>query len=98
MRSERRGGGRLRPGAGGPGRGGTPRRPPAVHHLPAEVKGGELLAVVGPTGAGKSTLLKGVIGELKPLSGSLELDGLRKSVMAYLPQQFAIDRSSPLNL
>ena len=59
---------------------------------------GELLAIVGPNGAGKSTLLKGIMGELKPLGGSIELDGLTKSDIAYLPQQIDIDRSFPISV
>jgi zinc/manganese transport system ATP-binding protein len=73
-------------------------RHPAVHHITGEVRRGELLAIVGPNGAGKSTLLKGIIGELKPLGGSLELDGLKKSDIAYLPQQIEIDRSFPISV
>ena len=73
-------------------------RHPAVHHITGEVKRGELLAIVGPNGAGKSTLLKGIIGELKPLSGSLDRDGLKKSGIAYLPQQIDIDRSFPISV
>jgi zinc/manganese transport system ATP-binding protein len=73
-------------------------RHPAVHHITGEVKRGDLLAIVGPNGAGKSTLLKGIIGELKPLSGSLDRDGLKKSDIAYLPQQIDIDRSFPISV
>jgi zinc/manganese transport system ATP-binding protein len=73
-------------------------RHPAVHHVTGEVRRGELLAIVGPNGAGKSTLLKGIIGELKPLSGSIERDGLAKSDIAYLPQQIEIDRSFPISV
>ena len=73
-------------------------RHPAVHHITGEVRRGELLAIVGPNGAGKSTLLKGIIGELKPLGGSLELDGIKKSDIAYLPQQIDIDRSFPISV
>ncbi|MFW2392725.1 MAG: zinc ABC transporter ATP-binding protein AztA [Methyloceanibacter sp.] len=71
-------------------------RHPAVHHITGEVARGELLAIVGPNGAGKSTLLKGIVGELKPLGGSLDLHGLRKHDIAYLPQVIEIDRSFPI--
>jgi zinc/manganese transport system ATP-binding protein len=71
-------------------------RHPAVHHISGEVLRGDLLALVGPNGAGKSTLLKGIVGQLKPLSGSLGLDGLKSSDIAYLPQQIDIDRSFPI--
>jgi zinc/manganese transport system ATP-binding protein len=73
-------------------------RHPAVHHVTGEVQRGELLAIVGPNGAGKSTLLKGIMGELKPLGGSIDRDGLTKSDIAYLPQQIDIDRSFPISV
>jgi zinc/manganese transport system ATP-binding protein len=73
-------------------------RHPAVHHITGEVDRGDLLALVGPNGAGKSTLLKGIIGQLKPLSGSLSLDGLKRNDIAYLPQQIEIDRSFPITV
>ena len=71
-------------------------RHPAVHHVTGEVKEGELLALVGPNGAGKSTLLKGIMGELAPFEGSLDLHGLDRHEIAYLPQQIDIDRSFPV--
>jgi zinc/manganese transport system ATP-binding protein len=73
-------------------------RHPAVHHITGEIPRGELLAIVGPNGAGKSTLLKGIMGELAPLGGSLDLDGLKKSDIAYLPQQIEIDRLFPISV
>ena len=54
-------------------------RHPAVHHITGEVKSGALLAVIGPNGAGKSTLLKGIVGELRPLGGSIALNGAKAS-------------------
>jgi len=73
-------------------------RHPAVHHITGEIARGELLAIVGPNGAGKSTLLKAIVGELKPLSGRLDLDGLSKRDIAYLPQIIDIDRSFPISV
>jgi zinc/manganese transport system ATP-binding protein len=73
-------------------------RHPAVHHITGEVRRGELLAVVGPNGAGKSTLLKGIMGEIKPLGGINDLDGLKKSDIAYLPQRIEIDGSCPISV
>jgi len=73
-------------------------RHPAVHHLDGDVKTGALVAVVGPNGAGKSTLFKGVVGVLKPLAGSIGLNGLDPREIAYLPQAAEIDRSFPINV
>jgi len=73
-------------------------RHPAVHHLTGDVARGALLAVIGPNGAGKSTLLRGLVGILKPLSGSISLDGLDARDIAYLPQTADIDRSFPISV
>jgi zinc/manganese transport system ATP-binding protein len=73
-------------------------RHPAVHHLDGEVAAGALLAVIGPNGAGKSTLFRGLVGILKPLAGSISLDGLDHRDIAYLPQSVDIDRSFPISV
>ncbi|MEI6559911.1 MAG: ABC transporter ATP-binding protein [Rhodospirillaceae bacterium] len=73
-------------------------RHPAVHHLSGGVRAGSLTAVVGPNGAGKSTLLKGIMGLLRPLEGRVELIGLKRAEIAYLPQQAEIERSFPVNV
>jgi zinc/manganese transport system ATP-binding protein len=73
-------------------------RHPAVHHLTGEVAAGALLAIVGPNGAGKSTLFRGLVGILKPLSGSIETGGLDLRDIAYLPQSADIDRSFPISV
>ncbi len=68
-------------------------RHPAVHHLSGSVRRGSLTAVVGLNGSGKSTLMKGIVGVLKPMSGSYVVEkGIR---IAYLPQQSELDRSFP---
>jgi zinc/manganese transport system ATP-binding protein len=73
-------------------------RHPAVHHLSGEVAAGALLAIVGPNGAGKSTLFRGIVGILKPLSGSILTGGLDIRDIAYLPQTVDIDRSFPISV
>jgi zinc/manganese transport system ATP-binding protein len=73
-------------------------RHPAVHHLSGEIGGGALLAVVGPNGAGKSTLFRGIIGVLKPLTGSISLGRVDVRDIAYLPQVADVDRSFPISV
>jgi zinc/manganese transport system ATP-binding protein len=73
-------------------------RRPAVHHLSGAFEAGRLHAIVGPNGSGKSTLLKGIAGLLRPLSGRVELSGLRARDVAYLPQDHGVDRSFPITL
>jgi zinc/manganese transport system ATP-binding protein len=73
-------------------------RHPAVHHLKGAVASGALVAVIGPNGAGKSTLLRGIVGILKPLSGTIHLGGLDARDIAYLPQTADIDRSFPISV
>lgn len=73
-------------------------RHPAVHHLTGEIAQGALLAVVGPNGAGKSTLFRGIVGLLKPLSGTIGRENLDTRDIAYLPQAVDIDRSFPISV
>ncbi|WP_159715567.1 metal ABC transporter ATP-binding protein [Geminicoccus flavidas] len=76
----------------------TYRRHPAVHHLSGRFAPGSLTALVGPNGAGKSTLLKAIMGAMRPHSGRLELEGIGRQDIAYLPQIAELDRSFPINV
>lgn len=71
-------------------------RHPAVHHVTGSFEPGSLTAIAGPNGAGKSTLLKGLTGELKPLSGHIRLEGVKRRDIAYLPQIAELDRNFPI--
>lgn len=71
-------------------------RHPAVHHVNGRIEAGSLVAIVGPNGAGKSTLLKGIMGQVSPLEGRVDLHGVTRRDIAYLPQLADIDRAFPL--
>ena len=71
---------------------------PAVHHLRGEMASGSMTAVVGPNGSGKSTLIKGIVGLLHPIDGHIDIEGLDRSQISYLPQQANIDRSFPISV
>lgn len=73
-------------------------RRPAVHHLDGVFTQGRLHAVVGPNGSGKSTLLKGLAGLVSPLTGKVDLGGLRRREVAYLPQDHGVDMGFPITL
>jgi len=48
----------------------------AVNDVSFDVQAGEIFAFLGPNGAGKTTTIKMLTTLLRPMSGSLELDGL----------------------
>lgn len=48
---------------------------PAVSHLNLSVDQGEFISIVGPSGCGKSTILSILAGQLKPSSGTLQVNG-----------------------
>lgn len=73
-------------------------RNPAIRQLTGSFAPGSLTAIIGPNGAGKSTLLKTIVGALRPTSGTVELNGLSRSELAYLPQQAEIDRTFPITV
>ncbi|MGE8659845.1 MAG: metal ABC transporter ATP-binding protein [Achromobacter sp.] len=56
---------------------------------------GTMTAVVGPNGAGKSTLIKGIMGVLRPLSGTVAIGGAGRAELAWLPQAAELDRAFP---
>lgn len=69
---------------------------PALHHVTTRFQAGSLTAIVGPNGAGKSTLLKAIVGLIRPIGGTVSVEGCAPRAIAYLPQQAEIDRSFPL--
>jgi ABC-type Mn2+/Zn2+ transport system ATPase subunit len=53
---------------------------PAVTGVSFRLRPGERLALLGPNGGGKTTILRAVLGELRPLAGSLRVSASCGSV------------------
>ena len=69
----------------------------AVEDVSFTVLPGQVVALIGPNGSGKSTLIKTIATILKPLRGSITIDGLDiarmhpidlASRIGYVPQQY----------
>jgi len=73
-------------------------RHPVVHHVSGIFSDASMTAVVGPNGGGKSTLIKAIAGFMPLMTGSVDFGGITKKEIAYLPQQFEIDRTFPINV
>ena len=56
-----------------------------THDIDADIRGGEVLAIVGENGAGKSTLMKVMIGQLEADEGGIEMP--RKTRLGYIAQE-----------
>jgi ABC-type Mn2+/Zn2+ transport system ATPase subunit len=55
-------------------------RVPAIEEVTFEVDAGRRIALLGPNGGGKTTLLRVLLGELRPMRGSVEVRGRAATV------------------
>jgi ABC-type Mn2+/Zn2+ transport system ATPase subunit len=55
-------------------------RLPAIEDVTFEVQPGQRVALLGPNGGGKTTLLRVLLGELRPMRGSVEVRGRAATV------------------
>ncbi|HEY6637626.1 MAG TPA: metal ABC transporter ATP-binding protein [Solirubrobacterales bacterium] len=55
-------------------------RLPAIEEITFEVDSGQRVALLGPNGGGKTTLLRVLLGELRPMRGSVEVRGRAATV------------------
>ncbi|MGB3496435.1 MAG: metal ABC transporter ATP-binding protein [Elainellaceae cyanobacterium] len=81
----------------------------AVQHVSFSLAASTDMAVVGPNGAGKSTLIQALLGILprqsgqvsilgQPLSRTGKLSPQVRQHIAYLPQNFLVDRRIPITV
>jgi len=70
-----------------------------VEGLSFDVKPGDYLCIVGENGSGKSTLMRGLLGLMRPKSGTITFgDGLKQTEIGYLPQQSSAQRNFPASV
>jgi ABC-type Mn2+/Zn2+ transport system ATPase subunit len=55
-------------------------RTPAIEDVSFEVDASQRVALLGPNGGGKTTLLRALLGELRPMRGSVEVRGRAATV------------------
>lgn len=71
---------------------------PVIQNLNVKINDGDFVCIVGSNGAGKSTLIKGILGLLKPISGSIELNNIKKNFIGYMPQETKVDSNFPASI
>ena len=75
----------------------SPGRDALVTNFSLTVARGSLHAIVGPNGAGKTTLLSAILG-LAPFEGRILAHWTGRGRIAYVPQQFHVDRTLPVTV
>jgi manganese/zinc/iron transport system ATP- binding protein len=75
---------------------------PVLWDVDLQVPSGVLMAIVGPNGAGKTTLIKCILGLIRPVAGSVLVQGTtyreRREAVAYVPQRGSVDWDFPTNV
>lgn len=75
---------------------------PVLWDIDVDFIEGSRTAIIGPNGAGKSTMLKGVMGLMKPLTGSALFWGKKyeevRERVAYVPQAESVNWDFPITV
>lgn len=67
-----------------------------IENVSFSVNEKDFIIVVGENGAGKSTLIKGILGLIKPYSGSINFSSdLKRNMIGYMPQETKVDAYFP---
>lgn len=77
---------------------------PILAHADLEIGWGLIVGVIGPNGAGKSTLIKTILGTLRPMQGSVRVDGYTsqskgaRNTIGYVPQREVVNWDFPVTV
>jgi len=74
-----------------------PAHEPLLENFSLSVQRGTVHAIIGPNGAGKTTLLSAILG-LTPFEGRIVAHWQARGRIAYVPQQFQVDRTLPVTV
>ena len=69
-----------------------------INNISFEVNNNDFILIVGSNGVGKSTLVKGILGLIKPLSGEINYNDLKKKFVGYMPQETKVDANFPASV
>ena len=70
----------------------------AVDNVSFSLEPGDYLGIVGENGSGKSTLMKGILGLIRPASGTVKFSGLKQTEIGYMPQQTVVQKDFPASV
>lgn len=70
----------------------------AVKEATFNVSEGDYLCILGENGSGKSTLINGLLGLISKKSGEINLNGIHKNEIGYLPQQTQVQKDFPASV
>lgn len=77
-------------------------RTPVLQDITLRIEPGQFVGLVGPSGSGKTTLLRAAMGLVKPVAGSILVDGQpahrRRALLGYVPQVETVDWSFPVTV
>ena len=59
---------------------------------------GDYVCIVGENGSGKTTFMKTILGLLKPVSGTVQFNGIRSKEIGWLSQQTAVQKNFPASV
>lgn len=75
---------------------------PVLTDASLTVASGELVGLIGPNGAGKTTLLRTILGLVRPMRGSVHIEGRStkpgRTPIGYVPQRHDVAWDLPLSV